>query len=139
MSDESQLDEQLTRHFGALRAADARRAPDFGAMRAAAQSAIPDAAPTAFPVHAVSRRRRPRVFVLALPVLAAAGLLLLLRPRASSADREFEALVTEWSRTTAATRSSPTDALLSLPGDEYLRGMPTLGGDRLPSRTRNSS
>lgn len=142
MSDDPQLDERLRQHFGARRAEDARRAPAFAAMLTTAQEATPDVSAMATPstvVRATPRRWRPRVWAVALPVLAAAGLLLMLRPRESRADREFEALVTEWSRTTAETRSAPTDALLSLPGDQYLRGMPTLGGDRLPSRTRNSS
>lgn len=139
MNDDPQLDDQLTQHFGTLRAADAQRAPAFAGMLAAAQAAIPVATASPTSVVATARRSRVRVLMFALPVMAAAGLLLMLRPRESQADREFEALVTKWSRTTAETRSSPTDALLSLPGDQYLRGMPTLGGDRLPSRTRNSS
>jgi hypothetical protein len=139
MSDDPQLDEQLTHYFGAQRAADARSAPPFAAMYEAAQAEVREGTAMATPVRATRRRWRTRVFVFALPLLAAAGFVLMLRPRESRADREFDALVTEWSRTTADTRSSPTDALLSLPGDQYLRGMPTLGGDRLPSRTRNSS
>lgn len=140
MSDDPQLDQQLTAHFGARRSADARRAPAFATMLAAAQQTVAHDAPTSVPVRAVAPRARARLVLVAVPMLAAAAaLLLMLRPRESAADREFETLVTEWSRTSDVTRTSPTDALLSLPGDQYLRGMPTLEGDRLPSRTRNSS
>lgn len=142
MSNDPILDDQLTQYFGAQRAADARRAPAFAGMLAAAQDATVDgrAMDTTTPVvRAMPRRWRARAMVVAVPVLAAAGLLLMLRPSDSNADREFEALVAEWSRTTTETRASPTDALLSLPGDQYLRRMPTLGGDQLPSRSGKPS
>lgn len=151
MSDDPQLDEPLQRHFGALRADDMRRAPAFGPMLEAARREVAarnvdGASGASAPVAAMSRtrevprdRQRLRLLAVAVPTLVAAGLLLMLGTGESGADREFEALVTEWSRTASGVRSSPTDVLLSLPGDEYLRGMPTIGGDQSPSRSRSSS
>lgn len=73
--------------------------------------------------------RRP-VLRWAVPLALAAGIAaIVVVPRLPdrAADREFDRLVTEWSRTTEATRHAPTDALLSLPGVGLLGNMPPIG------------
>jgi hypothetical protein len=115
----------LQREFDALRAADRARAPDFATMAARAR-AMADAAPPVIVTSATPIRRwQSSPLAWAVPALAAAGLAaVLLMPR-QNADAEFETLVSDWSRTSASIRT-PTDELLALPGDQYLRTTPML-------------
>lgn len=81
-------------------------------------------------VRAASVHRRRPVLRWGVPLaLAAAIAAIVVVPRLPdrAADREFDRLVTEWSRTTEATRHAPTDALLSLPGVGLLGNMPPIG------------
>ena len=115
----------LQREFDALRAADRARTPDFATMAARAR-AIADVTPkVAVATSAPVRSWRASPLAWAVPALAAAGLAaVLLMPR-RNADAEFETLVSDWSRTSASIRT-PTDELLTLPGDQYLRSTPML-------------
>lgn len=126
--------DDLKHRFEALREADARSAPPFGAMldRARVAASAHPVAPEA-PVRTTTRR----MWLLAVgaPLAVAAGLgFLWLRP--ARADLEFEQTVQEWTRTTGSAFASPTDGLLQVPGSEYLRGTPRVGGiasDRSPT------
>ena len=128
--DRGPMDDALRRHFSALRESDARQAPDFSVM-----------------IAGTGRTRRPwRRVAWAVPLLVAAGLaVVVLSPRVvdrtadQAADREFEALVGEWTRTTQAARELPTDALLPLSGSEYLRSLPVIGGGLGAPRSRRPS
>jgi len=140
MTPDDPLDELLQSRFAALRDDDARRAPAFAdlvararaaaAERPTAPGATPGAAPSAAPplVAAPAAWRRPRTWAFAAPFAIAAGLAGLWLQPSRVADREFEKVVSEWSRTTERSRHSPTDALLTVPGGEYLRRLPAVGG-----------
>jgi hypothetical protein len=90
-----------------------------------AAASVPDAAHIRA-LSAPSHRRAARLrhVLWAGPLAIAAGLgaiyLLPVRTAESAADREFDRLVTEWTRTAAATSHVPTDGLLSVPGAELL-------------------
>ncbi|MCC6242521.1 MAG: hypothetical protein IT353_06745 [Gemmatimonadaceae bacterium] len=130
MNDHDRFDAHLQREFDVIRAIDRTRAPDAATMIARAR-AVAACAPVVSPVSAPVKRWRTSPLTWAIPAVAAAGLAaVLLIPRAN-ADDEFESLVTDWSRTSAALRA-PTDRLLALPGDEYLRSTPRLS---MPSLT----
>lgn len=140
MTDELQTDRVLRQLFEAQRERDAASAPAFAAMRDAARrmaEAADNVSTHHIPVDARPGRIRPlrRALLWGAPLLVAAGLAIaILRPETAanqSADREFEALVSEWSRTAALTQRSPTDRLLSLPGSEFLRGTPSVGSSRI--------
>jgi hypothetical protein len=139
MSNDAESDPVLQQLFAAERARDAVRAPSFASMRDAARREVADAehAPLTIERGSADVRVVPsrRSWLWAAPILVAAGLAIaILRPEPASqqsADREFEALVSEWSRTTAITQSSPTDRLLALPGAEFLRGTPSVGSPRI--------
>lgn len=132
MTDDTEFDRTLRRHVDAMRRADVAEAPAFASMIARARATAstletPQRAPVV-----EARRRQPfaRTLLWATPVVIAASLTLLLLRRpdpADRADREFEQLVTQWSRTNQSAPRSPTDRLLSVPGSEYLRSTPTLG------------
>ncbi len=115
----------LQREFDALRAADRARTPDFATMAARARAIADATPPVVVATSAPIRGWRASPLAWAVPALAAAGLAaVLLMPR-QNADAEFETLVSDWSRTSASIRT-PTDELLALPGDEYLRATPML-------------
>jgi hypothetical protein len=133
MMGDSETDALLRERFAQLEAEDARRAPDFAAMMAQARGTIGRAAqddpaapsPRTRDVLPVANRRV--VLRWAIPVAIAAGLAgIMLLPR-RSADQEFDRLVTEWSRTSDATRHAPTDGLLARPGIGLLGGMSPVG------------
>lgn len=66
----------------------------------------------------------------AVPLALAAGIgAIVFLPRLPdrAADREFDRLVSEWSRTSEATRHAPTDGLLDLPGFGLVEDMPAIG------------
>lgn len=137
MTPDDELDELLRHRFAGVRDADARRAPAFGEMVARARAAIPaePVVPMDVPnsvtrspiVPAAPRRRSPwRWVAAAAPLAVAAGLAGIWLAPSRAADREFERLVSEWSRTERAL-NAPTDGLLAVPGSEYLRRLPALG------------
>jgi hypothetical protein len=149
MDDDRIVEDALQRQFDALRREDVRQTPPFAAMFARAQATADDVSGQAIEtVHRASAgsnrsSARPwspgRILAWSAPFLAAAGLAIVLLQAESAADREFDQLVTEWTRTSAITRHSPTDGLLALPGSEYLRGMPTIDGGLRTPRTRRPS
>lgn len=122
------LDEALHRHFSALREADRRDAPSFEEMIARARADVAAGQGVAgSDMVAGTRRRHPwRRMALAAPVAAAAAVAAIWLAPGRAADREFERAVSEWSRT-ERTLDAPTDALLRVPGSEYLRRLPALG------------
>lgn len=132
MTPDDRLDELLQLRFAALREADAGRAPAFTEMmaRARAVAAEQPVSPVALQNERTARHpwRRPRNWAIAAPFAVAAALAGIWLQPDRVADREFEKVVSEWARTAQRARSSPTDALLALPGDEYLRRLPALGG-----------
>lgn len=138
MSNERELDETLRERFETLRAADARVAPDFGAMLEQARREMPDIGqrrdPLRFPVVAdeVRTTRQPRrwgriALLTAGPLLTAAGFAGVWFNAERQADREFDQVVMAWTQTAEQAMRSPTDGLLMLPGDEYLRSVPAVG------------
>jgi hypothetical protein len=129
VTDENEFDKALGRQFGAMRREDASAAPSFASMIARARASastieVPVRAPI---VEAPRRQPFARTLLWATPVVIAASLTILLLRRPDRADREFEQLVTQWSRANQSAPRSPTDRLLSVPGSEYLRSTPTLG------------
>jgi hypothetical protein len=125
------LDRALRERFQALRAEDARRAPDFADLLARAQA--PEAIPIARP-----RRGRPPAralrWTLAAGALAAAAIAgILAVPR--DAHDDFETLVRTFSsQVGSGLWRSPTDGLLEVPGIELVRSVPAIGGrPRWPS------
>lgn len=142
MSDARELpretDDTLRERFATLRATDARVAPAFGAMLAQARRASPRvAAPVdhamvarvagVSPIARTPRRWRRVAWLTAGPLLTAAGFAGVWFNAERQADREFEHLVTEWTHTENQALRSPTDGLLVLPGNEYLRSVPSVG------------
>ena len=137
MKGDSETDAPLQERFAQLKEDDARRAPDFAAMMAQARGTIGPATIGRAPLEArpadSSRERaaRPvtgrRVLRWAVPVAIAAGLATVMLLPDRSADQEFDRLVTEWSRTSDATRHAPTDGLLAPPSIGLLGGMSPVG------------
>jgi hypothetical protein len=132
VTDENEFDKALGRQFGAMRREDASTAPSFASMiaRARASAGTIEAPVRTRVVEPPRRQPLARTLLWATPVVIAASLtiLLLRRPdRTDRADREFEQLVTQWSRVNQSAPRSPTDRLLLVPGSEYLRSTPTLG------------
>ncbi len=126
MTDHTERDDPLHAEFALLKKSDAMRAPAFGTMLQQAKLAA--AAVPAEPARTmVVHRSRRRFVVWGGPILLAAGLSALWVMPRRAADREFDRLVTEWSETTRSARHSPTDALLALPGSEFLGRMPAVG------------
>jgi hypothetical protein len=130
MGDERESDHILRRRFAALRASDARESPDFKGLFAQAQSQAKGPVP---PVRASllaspGRRDWRRIVLYATgPMLTAAGLGAVWFNASRRAEREFTEAVSQWSETSAKVLHSPTDGLLVLPGDEYLRTVPAVG------------
>lgn len=139
MMPDHELDDALRRRMAGLREADARHTPPFGEMMARARATIANGTPAevviAGPVVPTRAWLRRRTWIVGGPLLLAAGLAgIWLRP-SLAADREFEKMVSEWSRTAARSLHSPTDGLLAVPGAEFLRRMPALGeGTGTPRR-----
>ena len=140
---ESESDVRLSAHLAesvaALRAGDADDAPEFSAMFAAArqQAAAVATVQLVSPEHTYkqthtmprtlrSQWRRVALLVGA-PLLMAAGIGAVWLNSGRRAEREFEQTVMAWSETSRQSLRAPTDGLLSLPGDEYLRSTPTIG------------
>lgn len=140
MTAHDDLDDRLRERFARLRQADDREAPPFAEMIARARTLASQEGPVAESTEsaAVSRtlRVRRRWPLAAIPLAIAAGLGFLLVNPDRAADREFERVVSEWSRT-ERTLSTPTDGLLAVPGSEYLRRLPPFvagsGANRRPS------
>ncbi len=130
MSDHG-VDEMLTKEFARLRDDDARRTPAFGDVLARARLTVSATAPSpalVAPVVAlVPFWRRTRIWAIAAPMALAAGLAAIWLQPGRAADREFETVVSEWSRISERSLHSPTDGLLALPGAQYLRPMPAFG------------
>lgn len=140
---ESESDERLSAHlaesFAALRAGDVRVAPEFSAMFAAARQQSADVAtdqvvspehtyPHSYATPRTLRTQWQRVALLVgAPLLTAAGIGAVWLNAGRRAEREFEQTVMAWSETSRQSLRAPTDGLLSLPGDEYLRSTPTIG------------
>jgi len=136
MKGDAELDELLQQRFERQRVHDVRHAPTFEAMLLRARQDAATSVPVvehirAVPTPSQPRAARRRVVRWAGPLAIAAGLgaiyLLSARTAESAADREFDRLVTEWTRTAAATSHAPTDGLLTIPGSELLGTMPRLG------------
>lgn len=127
MTDERELDIQLRTRFEAMRRSDAISAPPFAPMLARAISAVAPAPPAVARITPVRHWSRGGLVRWGAPILLAAALAAIWIVPDSRKDREFERVVSEWSRTEAALRS-PTDALLAVPGSEFLGRLPSLGG-----------
>lgn len=138
MSDERDADETLRERFAALRATDARMAPDFGAMLEQARRQShdigqqTDSSQFETTVERARNIREPRrwgriALFAAGPLLTAAGLAGVLFHSERQADREFDQVVMAWTQTADRALRSPTDGLLALPGDEYLHSVPAVG------------
>ncbi len=132
MKGDREIDSLLQQRFARLRDEDARRAPDFSEMVGRARRDSAEAGESTAPATPRGARTarpgaRRRVLRWVVPMAVAAGLAAIAILPDRGADREFDRLVTEWSRTSEATRQAPTDGLLSLPGVGLLGGMPAVG------------
>lgn len=127
MTSDQDYDEALRRDFQGLREGDAQHAPDFASLFTRAR-ADAEATPVVAAPERQWARSAKRILMYGAPLAAAAALGLWLRPT-DTAEQEFEQAVSAWSHTAAQTASSPTDGLLSVPGTEFLRGMPAVGTD----------
>lgn len=133
-------DREVRAAFRALRARmdAAGRTPDFDAMmaRARARAEAPGAARPPGPARVASRRRTLTRWAPFAAAAAAAGLLWVTAP--SPADREFQRLVTAYTRdVNAGALRSPTASLLRTPGID-LGSVPSVG-DVLPGPSSNLS
>jgi hypothetical protein len=138
MADERELDHILRRRFAALRESDARESPAFHVLFAQARDAgespalpAPGVPPATGPARAGWRRV---VLYAAGPMLTAAGLGAVWFNASRRAEREFTETVNAWSQTSANVLRAPTDRLLVLPGDEYLRTVPAVGRNAREAR-----
>ncbi len=80
--------------------------------------------------HDLRSIARGRVLRWAIPLAAAAGLAAIAylpRQHDRAADQEFDRLVSEWSRTSDATRNAPTDGLLATPAIGLMQNLPAIG------------
>jgi len=118
-------DPELRALFEALRHDDASHAPSFAEMMARAQAeaataALSTAAPT-------PRTRWRREWAGGLAAAAAIAALIVI-PRVRSGDDAFEQAVRAFQSNPAlGAWQSPTDGLLTLPGDRLLSTVPTMG------------
>jgi len=123
---EEREDDRIRAGFEALRT-DASRpgaVPDFAEMISRAHHASESVEPV---VHAIPRRRAVQVGGwMSLAAAAAVVGLLLVGPRATDADAEFERLVASYSSTAATAFHSPTSGLLRTPGLD-LGSVPSIG------------
>ncbi|HEX6694165.1 MAG TPA: hypothetical protein VF035_05590 [Longimicrobiales bacterium] len=120
MSDRMQ-DGELRALFDAQRRVDAGDMPSFADMLASA-SAAHDVG--VVPISGRHRWRREWTGALAA---AAAVTALIVIPRLQTGDDEFERAVREFETSPAlGAWQSPTDALLRLPGDALLSGVPSV-------------
>lgn len=130
MTDERELDTQLRTRFEEMRRSDASSAPPFAPMLARAVAAAAPAPKAVTPITPLRHWSRGRLVMWGAPILVAASFGAIWVVPKSGTDREFERVVSEWSRTEAAL-SSPTDALLAVPGSEFLGRVPSLGGSAM--------
>jgi len=107
------MSQDLRARFSQLRSEDESAAPDF-------QSMIAEARVT--PIQSHRRWRRWSAIGGGLAAAAAAALLLLGPDRSS--EQQFTALVNSYAANTAWT--SPTDALLDVPGNHVLSTVPSI-------------
>jgi ferric-dicitrate binding protein FerR (iron transport regulator) len=117
-----QQDPELRALFEAQRHDDAKHAPSFAGMlaRAQAEAAI---APTLLPTRRTRGRREWAGGLAAAAAIAA----LIVIPRMRSGDDAFEQAVRSFQADPAlGAWQSPTDGLLSLPGDRLLSTIPSL-------------
>ncbi|MBV6520145.1 MAG: hypothetical protein MNPFHGCM_00250 [Gemmatimonadaceae bacterium] len=127
MIEDAGRDEDLRARFERLRQEDASQAPAFGAMLAHVRSsaATLQRRPVVVADTAASRWRPSRLALWGAPALLAASLVFwMVEDRL--ADREFDLLVSEWSRTDGALQS-PTRDLLNVPGAFLLNQVPAVG------------
>ena len=138
MGDEREVNHMLQRRFAALREGDAREAPAFHAMfargREAAESPAVTTPSVPRPAQPARAGWRRVVLYTAGPMLTAAGLGAVWFNANRRADREFMDAVNAWSATSEKALRAPTDGLLVLPGDEYLRTVPVVGRNDRASR-----
>ncbi len=155
MKGDNEGDALLEQRFARLRAEDAERAPDFSAMIAQARGVVearaldarrqtadavvgsvtdlqPRATHRSLPsTERASRAITPRrALRWAIPLAAAAGLAgiaYIPRQHDRAADQEFDRLVSQWSRTSDATRNAPTDGLLATPAIGLMQNLPAIG------------
>jgi hypothetical protein len=121
-------DEFLRRRFRSLRAEDSARMPDFGPMLERARLEA------AGDVLVLRPKRRLRWTLLAgtLAAAALAGVMLV----ASDGGDDFEALVASYTAEVGGGAwRSPTGGLLDVPGIEFLRSVPSIGGPTLMNTT----
>jgi ferric-dicitrate binding protein FerR (iron transport regulator) len=118
-------DPELRALFEAQRHDDASHAPPFAQMMARAQAeAETAAAPTALPTPRTRWRREWAGGLAAAAAIAA----LIVIPRVRSGDDAFEQAVRAFQSNPAlGAWQSPTDGLLTLPGDRLLSTVPTMG------------
>lgn len=125
MMDDRELEQEIRAGFHAMRSTDRAQTPDFASTVARARLAVDR--PIA---RAVARSWHKRLLLIGGPALVAAGLAGLFIVPGRLKDREFDRVVLEWSRTDA-TLHSPTDALLAVPGSEFLGSTPSVTGSLL--------
>ena len=136
------LDRDLRELFQELREEDRVRAPDFQDMLARVQEEVSghDSSSDVRELHpqadlldkTVAKRRITRRLAWGGSLLAAAcATTLLLIQLPNSPDAEFERVVQSFSSDPASGAwRSPTDALLDLPGAEFLSTIPSIGSRR---------
>ena len=128
MDDDRMFEEALREGFREVRARDEERAPSFQAILRRAREEAADPALTVVSGKDAPPSRAPRRLLRwGAPMAAAAVLATLLVTGDRHANREFDRLVNDWSRTAQVTLRSPTDGLLTVPGSEYLRSVPAVG------------
>lgn len=123
---EQREDDRIRAGFEALRAEASRpgAVPDFAEMISRARHASEPVEPV---VRAIPSRRAVQIGGwMSLAAAAAVVGLLLVGPRATDADAEFERLVASYSTTAATAFHSPTSGLLRTPGLD-LGSVPSIG------------
>ena len=141
---------ELRRLFQEMKALDQARAPDFAGMMERIEGQVAEglaSKPSGPPVASLWRRgwsgARQRRYRLGwagglLAAAAVSGILLIRAPAAS--DAEFERAVRAFSADPAGGAwRSPTDGLLSLPGQEMLTTLPSIGAPDWPGGMRSST